>query len=34
VDVTVPTGTTATVDLPGVAAQVVASGDHRFSSTL
>ena len=34
VDVTVPTGTTATVDLPGVASQVVASGDHRFSTTL
>jgi alpha-L-rhamnosidase len=34
VDVTVPTGTTATVDLPGVAPQVVASGEHRFSTTL
>ncbi len=34
VDVTVPTGATATVDLPGVAPQVVASGEHRFSTTL
>ncbi|HEU4998971.1 MAG TPA: alpha-L-rhamnosidase C-terminal domain-containing protein, partial [Lapillicoccus sp.] len=34
VDVTVPTGTTATVDLPGADPQAAGSGEHRFSVTL
>jgi alpha-L-rhamnosidase len=34
VEVTVPTGTTATVDLPGAAPQRLASGTHRLTATL
>ena len=34
VDVTVPTGTTATVDLPGREPRMVSSGRHLFSTTV